>query len=127
MNGKVLCLQGGCEHQDLKLSQFTFGKEDHELLSTGQKNRSGSYKDKAGNNIIKHFSDSSLGEKCYVQSYIRKLPPKVEICIESPRTPLDENACWFTLQACGRNLLGSVVKSVSVCEQAAAFRQYIGC
>ena len=33
MNGKVLCLRGGCEHKDLKLSQFLFGKEgDREFL-----------------------------------------------------------------------------------------------
>ena len=64
MNGKVLCLRGGHEHKDLKLSLFSFGKEgDREFLAytgNGSKNRSGRYKGKAENKIIKHFSDSSL-------------------------------------------------------------------
>ena len=33
MNGKVLCLRGGCEHKDLKLSQCLLRKEgDREFL-----------------------------------------------------------------------------------------------
>ena len=47
----------------------------------GSNNRSESYKDKAKNEIIKHFSDSSMGDKCYVsllQIYLRRLPPKVK-------------------------------------------------
>ena len=129
MNGKVLCLRGGREHKDLKLSQFTFGKEgDREFVvytENGSKNRCGSYKDKAGNKIIKHFSDCSFGDKCYVslhQTYLRKLPPKVKekefadfYWKPKDKTPV-EDACWYTLHACGRNFLGSVVKSV--CEQA---------
>ena len=93
-----------------------------EACFTHMKNRSGSYKDKAGNKIVKHFSDSSLGEKCYVsilQTHLRKLPPKVKEKESADfywklkdKTPLDKDACWFTLQACGRNILGSVVKSV---------------
>ena len=37
------------------------------------------------------------------------------------KTPVDEDAYWYTLQACGRNFLGSVVKSV--CEQAGIHRK----
>ena len=77
-----------------------------------------------GNKIIKYFSDSSLGDKCsFSPSNIRKLLPKVKekesanFCWKPKnKTPLVEDACWFTLQACSRNFLGSVVKSV--CEWA---------
>ena len=132
MNGKVLCLRGRA-HKDLKLSQFSFEKEgDREFLvytENGSKNRCGSYKDKAENKIMKHFSDSSLGDKCYVsllQTYLRRLSPKVKekesadfYWKPKDKTPLDEDACWFTMQACGRNFLASVVKSM--CEQAGIY------
>ena len=28
MNGKILCLRGGCEHKTLKVLQFTFGVDE---------------------------------------------------------------------------------------------------
>ena len=37
-----------------------------EYTENGSKNRSGSYKDKSGNKIVRHFADSSLGDRCYV-------------------------------------------------------------
>ena len=133
MNGKVLCLRGSREHKGLKISQFTFGREgDREFVvytENGSKNRSGSYKDKAGNKIIKHFCDRSLGERCYVnilKTYLGKLAPKIKE-MESPdfywkpkdKTPLAKDACWFTMQPCGRNFLGGVVKSV--CEEVGVY------
>ena len=83
--GKALCLRGGREHKALKLSQFPFGFvkrcEYVEYTEHGSKNRSGSYKDKADNKVVRHFSDPSLGERCYVyllKKYFEKLPPKVK-------------------------------------------------
>lgn len=59
MNGKVLCLCGGQEHKDLKLPQFSFGKErDSKFLvynKNESKNCSESYKDKAENKIIRQL------------------------------------------------------------------------
>ena len=81
LNGKTMCLRGGREHKALKLSQFTFGTDDGGdyvvYTENGSKNRSGSYKDKPDDNkVIKHYADSSLGEKCYYRVltlYISKL------------------------------------------------------
>ena len=85
MNGKVLCLRGGQEHQNLKLSQFSFGSDhggDYVVYTeNGSKNRSGSYKEKPEQNkVVKQYSNSELGEKCYVSLLnlcLRKIPPKV--------------------------------------------------
>ena len=46
MNGKVLCLRGGCKHKDLKLSVFLWKGRRLKLLSIQKvdlKNYSGSY------------------------------------------------------------------------------------
>lgn len=76
-NGKNLCLRGGREHHALKLSQFEF-REDFVLYTeNGSKNRSGSYKDKRENKVIKHYSDPALKERDYVsllKFYFSKLP-----------------------------------------------------
>ena len=60
VNGKNLCLRGGHEHHQLKLSQFQFGDDDVEYTENGSKNRSGSYKDKRENKVIRHYADPSL-------------------------------------------------------------------
>ena len=85
LNGKTMCLRGGHEHKVLKLSQFTFGTDeggDYVVYTeNSSKNRSGSYKDKPDDNkVIKHYADSTLGEKCYhrvLKLYFSKLPPSV--------------------------------------------------
>ena len=128
MNGKVLCLRGGREHK--KISQFKFGfeggKEFLEYTENGSKNRSGSYKDKSGNKIVKHFAESSLGEKCYVslvKTYLSKLPDKAKESESAdfywkPKdlVPLSDSAFCFTMQTCGLNFLTVVVKTA--CEKA---------
>ena len=65
MNGKVLCLRGGQEHKNLKLSQFSFGSDhggDYVVYTENRsKNRSGSYKEKPEQNkVVKHYSNSEL-------------------------------------------------------------------
>ena len=72
--------------------------------------------------MIKHYADSSLGEKCYhrvLKLYFSKLPPKT---LEDPeavfywkpkvKVPLGANAAWFFIQPVGRNTLASMVKSM---------------
>ena len=65
---KVLCLQAGEEHRKLKVSQFQFGcDEGGEYVvytENGSKNRSGSYKDKADDKIVKQYAQPQLKEKC---------------------------------------------------------------
>lgn len=126
-NGKNLCLRGGREHHNLKLSQFEFGSVDKNGKSLnfvcytefGSKNRSGSYRDKADNKVVEHFADESLGEKCFVhllQLYCSKLPPDAFqkgsfYWHAKQKTPLD-NSPWFTSSRCGRNHLSGVVKQM---------------
>ena len=130
MNGKVLCLRGGREHKALKMAQFSFGHEGGRELVVyaehGSKNRSGSYKDKSENKIVKHFADPSLNERCYVsllKTYFEKLSPEVKDIENAdfywkPKgsLPLEAGVCWYTIQPCGRNFLAGVVKTV--CEKA---------
>ena len=67
LNGKVLCLRGGREHKSLKVSQFAFrsdeGGEYVLYTENDSKNRSGTYKDNAGQNkVVKHYSNEALEE-----------------------------------------------------------------
>lgn len=127
LNGKTMCLRGGREHKALKLSQFTFGTDkggDFVVYTeNGSKNGSGTYKDKPDDNkVIKHYADSSLGEKCYhrvLKLYFSKLPPKT---LKDPeavfywkpkeKVPSGANAAWFLIQPVGCNTLASMVKSM---------------
>ena len=61
--GKTFCLRGGREH--------------YAHVENGSKNRSGSYKHKAKNKVVKQYADPSLGEQCCVyllKTYLSKLP-----------------------------------------------------
>ena len=73
--GKVLCLRGGHEHKSLKISQFNFGSDQGGdfvvYTENGSRNRSGTYKDKAGDNkVVKHYANTV--ESGY-QAHIRYL------------------------------------------------------
>ena len=59
-NGKNLCLHGGREHHELKLCQFEFGDDYVEYTENGSKNRSGSYKDKRQNKVVRHYMQMPL-------------------------------------------------------------------
>ena len=111
----------------MKVSQFTFGSDEggEYVLYTenGSKNRSGTYKDNAGQNkVVKHYSNEALGKKCYIfvlWFYLKKLPPKIVKDSSStfywkPKdvTPMCDEVPWFTLQVLGRNTLGSMVKKM---------------
>ena len=69
LNGKMLCLRGGREHRDLKIAQFIFDCDEVgdyvQYSEQGSKNRSGSFKDKGENKIVKHYAQ----ERCYVRIY----------------------------------------------------------
>ena len=70
LNGKVLCLRGGCEHKMLKISQFSFHSDeggDYVVYQeNGSKNRSGSYKDRAENNkaLCRSYSSGKVLRSC---------------------------------------------------------------
>lgn len=76
-----LCLWSGEEHWSLKSLQFQFDKNgggDRVVyVENGSKNWSGSYKDKAGNKVIKQYAQPQPNDKCYaylVRLYCSKLP-----------------------------------------------------
>ena len=72
--------------------------------------------------MIKHYADSSLGEKCYyrvLKLYNSKLPPKTREDPEAvfywkpkEKVPLDATAAWFLIQPVGRNTLASMAKTM---------------
>ena len=118
----MLCLHGGREHWGLKLSQFEFGDEkdaNGEVTSyvvyseNGSKNRSGSYKDKTPNKIVKHYADPALKER-YVfllRLYFSKLPPKAfekDMFYLKPKSSVSGDG--FDLVSVGRNTLAKFVK-----------------
>ena len=124
LNGKILCLRGGREHKQLKLSQFSFstdsGGEYVTYTENGSKNRSGTYKDKPGDNkVVKQYSSADLGNKCCVsilKLYLSKLPPKVLKDKSSvfywkakEKIPYNADSPWFTSNPIGRNQLESMV------------------
>ena len=84
-------------------------------------NRSGTYKEKAGDNKrVKHYSNTQLGNRCYVFLlcfYLQKLAPKVledpdSVFYWKPRdiVPASDSTPWFTLHVVGWNVLASMVK-----------------
>ena len=129
-NGKYLCLRGGREHKELKLSQFTFerdeGGEFVQYVENGSKNRSGSYKDRALNKVVKHYAQPELGERDYLlllNLYFSKLPAEVlndgaHLFYLSPKDRIlyKSELPWFKEMPAGWNYLGSLVKDV--CKEA---------
>jgi len=74
----------GHEHKELKLSQFTFGRDEAgefvQYVENGLKNRSGSYKDRAPHKVVKQYAQPELGEHDYLlllNLYFSKLPAEV--------------------------------------------------
>ena len=124
MNGSVLCLRGGREHKQLKLSQFTFGLDEvGEFVvyeENGSKNRSGSYKEKADSNkIVKHYANPDIGNKCYIsilKLYLSKLPPQLfedSLSVFYYRKlDIPSDTTWFSSQPIGRNILASMIQTM---------------
>ena len=123
-NGKILCLRGGEEHRRLKLSQFEFGSDEGGdyvvFVENGSKNRSGSYKDKAENKIIKQYAQPQLNERCYVNllhCYMEKLPKVAferDIFYWRPKesTSASPVAPWFEERVLGKATLAHMVKNM---------------
>ena len=126
--GKTFCLRGGREHYALKISQFSFSTEVHngvqremvEYVENGSKNRSGSYKDKAKNKVVKQYADPSLGEQCcayLLKTYLSKLPQSAfekDVFYLRPKEqkPLSNDEAWFIQVPVGRNTLQLMVMNI---------------
>ena len=60
-------------------------------MENGSKNRSGSYRDKRQNKVVKHYADPALKERCYgllLKLYFSKLPSQA----------VSSSTCSFYLQ-----------------------------
>ena len=75
-----------------------------------------SYKDKTSNKVIRHYADSSLGNKCYhyiLSFYFQKIPQDYKENAFYLRpcsvTPEDHSEPWFMCQPMERNTLDSMV------------------
>ena len=128
MNGKVLCLRGGREHHCLKLSQFSFkverlpdGSEAEyvEYAENGSKNRSGSYKDKTANKVVKQYADRGMKARCYVsllKTYFSKLPADASkqdsFYLRAKDKIPPDGSPWYIKAPVGRNTLQCMVKAM---------------
>ena len=94
LNGKNVCLRGGTEHRDLKLSQFKRevvkinrdSKVRYTYTEHGSKNRSGGLKQLRTQNKVVHQYESECVERCHVvilDKYLSKLPDDAKVKISS--------------------------------------------
>ena len=120
MNGKNLCLRGGEEQRQLKLSQFQRLTNPLRYVYTenASKNRCGGLAQiRVENKVVPIIA---IGPRCHVKildSYFEKLPPKAfekdNFYVQpSTETPDDPNKPWYTANPIGRNTLGKFVKEI---------------
>lgn len=122
--GMYFCLRGGEEHRELKMSQLVFkdvaDPSDSsktirclEYTEHGSKNRKGLvHQVHLDNKIVRHYSDSSLGERCIVyltELYCSKVPESAKAkdlfyCKPKTKYTAADN-CWYFDIPIGRNIL----------------------
>ena len=128
--GIYLCLRGGEEHRQLKLSQFKVEEVEnpHDALETvrcltytehGSKNRPGSlYQVHLANKVVQHYANSSLGNCCFVQLvtlYISKLPEKAtekDVFYCKPAKNVVVGKPWYFETPVGHNILKKKLKDI---------------
>ena len=122
--GMYFCLRGGEEHRELKMSQLVFkdvaNPSDEtqtirclEYTEHGSKNRKGLvYQVHLDNKIVRHYSDSSRGERCIVyltELYCSRLPESAkdkDLFYCKPKMKFTaEDDCWYFDIPIGRNIL----------------------
>lgn len=128
--GIYLCLRGGEEHRQLKLSQFLIEVENpHDAQEKikcltytehGSKNRPGSlHHVHLANKVVHHYANSSMGICCYVylmDLYISKLPAKAKekdifYCKPAKNIPNNDKP-WYFETAVGHNTLKRKLKDI---------------
>ena len=102
LNGVNLCLRGGGEHRNLKLSQFQRLEDPDRYIYTenGSKNHSGSFIGASVQNkqVPIYSTYGTVGKRCHVyilDLYISKMPEKAK------------QSDWFYLRAVSAKSLGS--------------------
>ena len=126
-NGKNLCLRGGDEHRQLKLSQLRrdvtsvdgVQKNCYIYTEHGSKNRSaGLGQLHLENKVVRHFEVLEAGDKDYVKIldlYVSKLPIEAierDNFYVRPLSVGEDGKPWFTSVPVGRNKLATMVKAM---------------
>ena len=113
LNGVNLCLRGGSEHRNLKLSQFQrLGNPDRYLyVENGSKNHSGSMSERSIQNkrVPIYSTFKTVGERCHVHIldlYISKMPEKAQ-----------QNDWFYLRPYSGKASSGALAASEDVSEQ----------
>ena len=129
LNGKNVCLRGGQEHRDLKLSQLKREvvsvqgtmKVCYTYTEYGSKNRSGGLKQlRMENKVVQQYESENVN-RCHVillDKYIQKLPPEArqkDLFYLRPKdvVPKDSLAAWYCSIPVGANTLGKMMKTMS--------------
>ena len=108
--GMYFCLRGGEEHSELNETQTIHCLE---YTEHGSKNRKGLvHQVHLDNKIVRHYSDSSRGERCIVyltELYRSRLPESAkdkDLFYCKPKTKFTaEDDCWYFDIPIGRNTL----------------------
>lgn len=126
-NGKCLCLRGGEEHRQLRLSQLKRASDPdrYTYSENSSKNRKGGVAQmRVEHKTVTSIKDPEAGSRCHVfllDLYISKLPKEaiekdIFYCRPLPSTPSNSLKPWFTAVPVGRNQLTKMVHSI--CEEA---------
>ena len=115
-----MCLRGGEEHRNLKLSQFKKNDIGYIYTENCSKNRPGGYKQLNTANKIVTIVRSTTSVAChcfYMDEYLKRLPQKA---IENdnfyvrplPKFDTSEGSIWFTSVPIGRNKLAKMTSDM---------------
>ena len=122
LNGVNLCLRGGSEHRNLKLSQFQWlGNPDRYLyVENGSKNHSGSMSERSIQNkqVPIYSTYETVGERCHVHIldlYISKMPEKAQQndwFYLRPYSGKASSGAWYFSSPIGERKLQGMVKEM---------------
>ena len=114
-----MCLRGGQEHRDLRLTQFTRERDHWKYVESGSKNFHGGVTDlRRENKVVHQYACNDLGKRCDVHIldlYMERLPKEAKDKDAFYFTPLksfsmDKGKPWFSAVPVGRNTLDCLVK-----------------
>ncbi len=125
--GKTVCLRGGQEQRNLKLSQFRreYDPDRYIYVENGSKNHPGTFgQKKQSNKVVTLYSHPDAEPRCVVyllDFYFSKFPQPAStmpLFYLKPlaKKPADREAPWFQATAIGKNTLAKFVEKM--CEDA---------
>ena len=119
-NVKNICLRGGEEHRNLKLSQLKRTQKGYIYTENASKNRQGGISRlKLKNKSIEILENRDIGDRCHctlLDLYISKLPAEAKSMDLFYARPLEhaksDNDVWYYKQPVGRNKLSKMVSEM---------------